>query len=311
MHDRGATMRDRSADAADRVVGNPIHRLWAVYALVSAGALLFPNRPFGWPALLVIHLLIVALYWPLPPFRQGWAVLATHFPRTMRTIFDWAPLLLVPALYEELAPLNLIVHGGHYFDSIILAVEHAVFGMPSTQLAANFPILWLSEILHGGYLSYYFIVFVPPLLLYLAGRYADYRKVVFTVLLSFFLHYLFFIYFPVQGPRYLFPAPDGDIARGTLYGLTHKLLEAGSSRGAAFPSSHVGVSVTQTLIMMRFMPRLSIALVVLTILLANGAVYGGFHYATDAFCGLLLGTATVLIAPRVYNLFGGSWRADA
>jgi membrane-associated phospholipid phosphatase len=48
---------------------------------------------------------------------------------------------------------------------------------------------------------------------------------------------------------------------------------------------------------------------VLTILLANGAVYGGFHYATDAFFGLVLGTIAVLIAPRAYDLLGGTWGA--
>ncbi|MEO5509828.1 MAG: phosphatase PAP2 family protein [Longimicrobiales bacterium] len=295
------------ADTTDRIVGNPLHRIWAMYAFIAGFAVLFPNHPSTWPALLMMHLMIIALYWPITPFKQGWNFFTQRWPKPMRIIFDWLPLLLVPALYEELAPLNLMVHGGRYFDSIILSIEHSVFGMPSQDLAANFPKLWLSELLHSGYLSYYFIIFIPPLILYLMGRTRDYRRAVFTILLSFFMHYLFFIYFPVQGPRYLFPAPSGEIARGSMYQLTHKLLEAGSSRGAAFPSSHVGVAVTQSLIMMRYMPKLSIFLVVLTILLANGAVYGGFHYATDAFFGLVLGTIAVLIAPRVYNLLGGTW----
>ncbi len=296
------------ADTTDRIIGNPLHRLWASYALIASLAVLFPNRASFWPVTLLIHTMIFALYWPVPPFRQGWYIIAAMWPRTMRVIFDWLPLLLVPALYEELAPLNLMVHAGRYFDSMILAVEHAVFGMPSRDLATAFPSLWLSEILHAGYLSYYFIIFIPPFILYLNRRYNAYRRAVFTVVLSFFLHYVFFIYFPVQGPRYLFPTPTGEIARGALFKLTHVLLEAGSSRGAAFPSSHVGVSVTMTLVMMRFKPKLSIFLAALTILLANGAVYGGFHYATDAFFGLVLGTLAVLIAPRVFEMLGGTWR---
>ncbi len=292
---------------SERIVGNPLHRLWAIYALLSGLAVLFPHRPATWPIVVIMHAMIVALYWPLPPFQQGWDIITSRWPRFFRVIFDWLPLLLVPALYTELAPLNLMVHAGRYFDPLIIAIEQAVVGMPSSELAATFPILWLSELLHAGYLSYYFIIFLPPLALYLAGRRADYRRVVFTVLLSFFLHYLFFIYFPVQGPRYLFPAPGGAIADGALYRLTHHLLEAGSSRGAAFPSSHVGVSVTMALVMMRYMPKTAAALAVATILLANGAVYGGFHYATDAFFGLVLGTIAVVIAPRVYALLGGTW----
>jgi membrane-associated phospholipid phosphatase len=295
----------------DRIVGNPVHRLWATYAVLSGIAAFFPYRPVAWPVVIFMHGLVAALFWPVPPFKQGWDFLSARWPAVVRLPFDWLPVLLVPLLYIELAPLNMMVHGGRYFDSIILAIEHFVFGMPSRNLAQHFPILWLSEILHAGYLSYYLIIFVPPFILYVTGRKLEFRRAVFTVLLSFFMHYMFFIYFPVQGPRYLFPAPTGTIARGSVFQLTHKLLEAGSSRGAAFPSSHVGVSVTQTLIMMRYSPRLSIALAVLTILLANGAVYGGFHYATDAFFGLMLGTIAVLIAPRVFALLGGEWGTES
>jgi membrane-associated phospholipid phosphatase len=66
-----------------------------------------------------------------------------------------------------------------------------------------------------------------------------------------------------------------------------------------------------SLVMMRFMPKYAIVLAAITILLANGAVYGGFHYATDAFFGLVLGTIAVVIAPRVFDMFGGSWDAKA
>ena len=203
------TRNKLQAEQTDRVVGNPLHRLWALYALLSVFAVFFPHRPATWPIVALIHAFIIALYWPLPPFKQGWDIIARSWPRTMRIIFDWLPLLLVPVLYTELAPLNLMVHAGHYFDSLIIAVERATVGMPSRDLAANFPILWLSEILHAGYLSYYFIIFIPPCILYVARKTEAYRRVVFTVLLSFFMHYLFFIYFPVQGPRYLFPAPGG------------------------------------------------------------------------------------------------------
>lgn len=311
MRSNLAAEHDRVAGPVDRIVGNPVHRLWATYALLSGLALLFPHHPAVWPFILCMHLLVAALYWPVPPFKQGWDFFATRWPAAMRIPFDWLPVLLVPLLYLELAPLNVMVHGGHYFDSIILGIEHTVFGMPSRDLATHFPILWLSEILHAGYLSYYFIIFGPPFILYAVGRKIDFRRAVFTVLLSFFMHYMFFIYFPVQGPRYLFATPTGTIARGSVFQLTHKLLEAGSSRGAAFPSSHVGVAVTQTLIMMRYAPRLSMVLAILTILLTNGAIYGGFHYATDAFFGLVLGTIAVVIAPRVFSLLGGEWGTEA
>jgi membrane-associated phospholipid phosphatase len=119
---------------------------------------------------------------------------------------------------------------------------------------------------------------------------------VFALMLGFFVHYLCFIYFPVQGPRYLFPPPGGEAAGGFFQALAHRVLEAGSAQGAAFPSSHVGVSVVQTLVAARFLPRLAPLLALLTLGLALGAVYGGFHYAIDAVVGALLGVAVFVIA---------------
>src|SRR5690606_37794492 len=104
------------------------------------------------------------------------------------------------------------------------------------------------------------------------------------------------------GPRYLFPAPLGGIEGGVFYQLAHRVLETGSAQGSAFPSSHVGVSVAQTLCVARFMPRLAWPVGALTLGLAVGAVYGGFHYAIDAVIGAALGALVVLLAPRVQRL---------
>lgn len=282
--------------AAERT---PYHRLFAIYLLIAAPALLFPAHARGWPVLLVIHLVVAALLWPMPPLERALAAVKRRFPRAAEIFADWYLLALIPMLYTELATLNKAVWNGRYFDSIIVNWEQALFGQPSRDLAAHFNVLPLSEYLHGAYLSYYLIIYAPPLLLYLRGNRAAHRALVFTAMLTFFAHYIFFIYFPVQGPRYLFPAPGGEIANGALYQFTHKLLEAGSSQGAAFPSSHVGVSAAQSLLALRYFPRLGIVSVVLTVSLALGAIYGGFHYATDAFAGLLLGVLCVALAPRL------------
>lgn len=292
--------------AEPRVLGQPIDRLFAIYLTVAAAALLFPHRPDTWPLLLAVHALAVLVLWPLPAVGAAADGLGAGARRAVRNAADWLPLLLIPVLYTELATLNRAVHAGHYFDPLVIGWEQAVFGMqPSRDWAAAQPALWLSEPLHFAYLSYYFIIFVPPLLLFLQGRRDAFRFGVFAVMLSFFLHYLFFIFFPVQGPRYLFEPHGGPMAEGMLYRLTHAVLEAGSSQGAAFPSSHVGVSVTQTLVVLRLMPRLTPLIGLLTLGLALGAVYGGFHYAIDAVAGLALGAIAYAIAGPLRRRLGG------
>ena len=100
--------------------------------------------------------------------------------------------------------------------------------------------------------------------------------------------------FPVQGPRYI--APPAGVPDGLFRSLTLALLEGGSSRGAAFPSSHVSVAVAQTLLALRFQRRLGWVLVPVTTLLALGAVYGGFHYAVDVLVGAALGVVSAWLA---------------
>src|SRR5690606_32570498 len=163
----------------------------------------------------------------------------------------------------------------------------------------------------AAYLSYYAIIYGPPLLLYLAGRRADYHELLFPLMLTFLVSYLFFIYFPVQGPRYLFPPPGGGLEAGPAYRLAHRVLEAGSSQGAAFPSSHVAVAVAQTVLVARLLPRLLPAVAILAAGLAAGAVYGGFHYATDVVAGLALALVLITAAPRVRAVLGGDERRVA
>jgi membrane-associated phospholipid phosphatase len=87
------------------------------------------------------------------------------------------------------------------------------------------------------------------------------------------------------------------------------ILERGSSRGAAFPSSHAAVAVAQSVVLLRLWPRLGAVVSVLTALLLVGAVHGGFHYGVDMIAGTLLGAGVALLglaarSPAHRRLYG-------
>jgi len=284
-----------------------LRRLMAGYLLVAGSAFLFPHRPPDWLPMLALHLAGVALLLPSPPLRRLYLAIQERWPRMAGGVRDWYALVVMPFLYTELASLNRSVYGGRFFDEWIQGLELGLFrGQPSHDLASALPYLPLSEALHFFYLSYYLIIFVPPLYLYIRGRKGDHQRMVFNLMLAFLAHYLFFIFFPVQGPRYLFPAPQGPLSEGFVFHLTHRILEAGSSQGAAFPSSHVGVSVAQTAMVFLLWRRAAPWLTVATAGLALGAVYGGFHYGIDALCGLIYGLALFSLGPRLARLFAAA-----
>jgi membrane-associated phospholipid phosphatase len=205
-------------------------------------------------------------------------------------------------LYGELPALMAGAAGGSaavvYHDSLIQRWETGLFGAsPAITLAGQLPSS-LSPLLHGAYLSYYALIFVPPLVLFARrDRGREFQTTILALTAAFAACFVVFVYFPVQGPRYAWPAPPG-MPQGTVRDFTLRVLKSGSSRGAAFPSSHVAVAITQAILALRYQRRrVGLVTTAAALLLALGAVYAGFHYASDVLAGATLGillTAVVL-----------------
>jgi len=252
---------------------------------VAGGAvLLVVGRERAPGGALAAHLLLLAAL-----------VIATFVPAVPRWLRPWTPLLALLFLYSEM-PL-LIAAAGHdsVRDVTVIGWEQALFGgQPAREWAARWPDAALSEILHGAYLSYYAIIFVVPIVLQHRGRTAELSDAVFVLMLTFVVCFVWYLFFPVAGPRYSWPAA-ATASDGPLRVLTIWLLEARSSRGTAFPSSHVAVSVTQCVLAVRHFGARGAWLIVPTALLAAGAVYGGFHYAVDIAAGAAVGAVSALV----------------
>ena len=161
-----------SADALFPVdLAQPVHRVLAIYLACATPPLLLPGRPPTWALWLALHLAVALVAWPPRQLQPLFSRLLEAWPRAARLLLDWFPLLLVPAIYAELAQLIPVLHPGHYYNALIQHLELQLFhGFPSREFAQAFPYRWISEVLHGGYLSFYAVIYVPPILLYAGGR---------------------------------------------------------------------------------------------------------------------------------------------
>jgi membrane-associated phospholipid phosphatase len=230
-----------------------------------------------------------------------WAVLAVHVTLALAAItvvFNGrsfaslrmtsvgllAVLLIWPLLYFEI-PLLVSSVGSTYHDALIQRWEETFFqSQPSHVLASRLPFQWLSELLHAGYLAYYPAIFAPTLFLLWRNKTHAATRLVIAVGVVYGLCWTIYTVFPVQGPRYLWAARP-DVPAGPMRTIAEHLLAAGSSRGAAFPSSHMAVPTVQAVVAWAADRRLSLLLSVITLLVGVGAVYGGFHYAVDILAG--------------------------
>lgn len=214
------------------------------------------------------------------------------------------PVMLTPLLYKELATLNRFLTT-RFFDSVVQGWDAALFGtQPSITLSAALPWFPLSEALHLGYGAYYAIVPAALIGVYVSRGQAALVRTSFAVAAAFFLCYLAFIAYPVAGPRYEFERIGGELSGGTFYHIVHGILEGGSSKGTAFPSSHIAASLSAVLAAGREDRRWLWALIVPEAALAFGTVYGRFHYGIDAVVGVLVGVALVWLAPRAMRALG-------
>jgi membrane-associated phospholipid phosphatase len=271
---------DSPADRAVRISNGVI----AAYLAATTWPMVAFARGSGDPAPLAAHLLALV---------ATLTVVATQ--RTeLRRLRYWLPLLLGPFLYVELRWLIPGV-GRPHFDALVVQWEHALFGGdPSATWALTMPSLVFSEMLHFAYASYYALVLVPPIVLYARGKREAFAATLLALTIVYGACFSVYLLFPVDGPRYLLGpthAPDGPVRTFVLH-----LLEAGSSRGTAFPSSHIAASVVSALCALAFQRRLGIVVSVLTVGLALGTVYGGFHYGVDALAGVALGLLCWLVA---------------
>jgi hypothetical protein len=275
----------------DRAAGLSIALTIALLAL-AAWPLWIHWRSTGDRGPLALHLVILAIALAALPARAA----------VLRPVRDWLPLVAVPFLYVELRWIIPVIGAAHR-DATVVGWERVLFPSdPSATLATRVHSLPISEALHLAYALYYPLIGIPPMLLFFTGARRKLAATTLALVMVYAICFVVYPLFPVDGPRYLHgpaPAPDGPVRAYVL-----ALLERGSSRGTAFPSSHVAASVVAALCALQHQRRVGIVAAIVAGGLTIATVYGGFHYAVDALAGLALGVAVWLLS----NAIGGQSR---
>jgi len=216
-----------------------------------------------------------------------------------RPALDWLVLTVGPLMYIEMRWI-IAGMGMPHHDATIVSWEHALFpSNPSATLAPALHLPPLSEVLHFAYASYYLIIYLPPIALYVMGKRDAFVKTVLALTIVYGACFIIYALFPVDGPRYLVgpaAAPDGPVRRFVL-----ALLERGSSRGTAFPSSHVAASLVSALCALRYQRGVGLVVAPVVAALVVATVYGGFHYAVDALVGVILGSLAWLASVTLWS----------
>ena len=219
-----------------------------------------------------------------------------------------AQMALLSWWYPDTYEMNRILPN---LDHLAATMEQGLFGChPSLLFSQKCPWFIFSELMNMGYTAY-FPMIATVTMFYFFFRYDQFMRATFIILASFFVYYVIFIFLPVVGPQYYYPAVGMDqIAAGVFPNLHDYFLTmrealatpgdpsgvfyqmvvdahaAGERPTAAFPSSHVGVSTILMLLAWQTRNRRFFwVMMVFYVLLCLSTVYIYAHYAIDVIAG--------------------------
>lgn len=208
-------------------------------------------------------------------------------------------------LHYESGLINLVIFPD-YFDDLIRNLDLKIFGFPIYKIGANYQNnSFLVQILHLAYMTYYFLLLMPVLLIYknqsnsriyFSGKA---EKSMFLLLFTMFVCYCIFIIFPVAGPTEIHFKIFND--HGGFVRIINYLYKYGDSAGGAMPSSHVSVSLVVTLFSFRHLKSLAPYILICFILLTISTVFCSFHYGIDAVAGIVFGFGLYYLGKYFYN----------
>lgn len=198
----------------------------------------------------------------------------------------WLPILLIIPFYSE------ATHLSHYFisgslDSWLSGWDQQVFGTDLNLFLARERPLWLNELFHGVYFSYYGLMIFPALLLYKKSP-SRFRHYLAGLVLLMAVHNSLFIFIPAGGPVDY----RADLFQQGVFfiPLMNWIYSWGDYAGAAFPSAHVAASLFIYLSLRHQFQRLGQTLFALWIwAIFVSTVYCAYHYGVDVLAGFLSG----------------------
>ncbi|KPL03555.1 MAG: hypothetical protein AMJ73_06465 [candidate division Zixibacteria bacterium SM1_73] len=223
-----------------------------------------------------------------------------HNPNPWVRVFrHFYPLLFFILLYQETRNLVHMIFPS-WFDPFLNHLELGVFGVYPTVWMQKFISFPLNEYLMFTYCFYYFLLLILGLGLFFKSKIEQLDNLTFTSAVAYYISFLGFILFPVEGPKHaLIDLHNLELQGAFFTPLAQGLIKMAGLHGGAMPSSHVAVALVVLIYAKRHHRVLYYVLFPLIISLFVSTVYGRFHYVSDVLAGLLVGWGSIIICDRI------------
>ncbi len=212
------------------------------------------------------------------------------------------PVMCVLVIFDS---LGLLVHAINPkdIDPALIRLDYLIFGGYPTVMLETIQRPFLTDILEIAYSSYYFLPISLGLLLKLQGREREFDRVVFFILLCFYLSYVGYILFPAIGPRYTMDHLQSTELKGMFVAgpIQEFLNRLEGIKRDAFPSGHTAIVLVVAGLAYRFHKIFFYITLPVILLLIFSTVYCRYHYAVDVIGGILLAVMTFYMGEKYYE----------
>jgi membrane-associated phospholipid phosphatase len=209
-----------------------------------------------------------------------------RFVRIITLLYPIA--LLIP--FYEISGHQVHMFFPGFYDNVIIKFEHGIFDVHPTVWMQQFNYPWLTELMMFGYSFYVLLIPITTAWLYCTHKSDAWQHMLGALLISFFISYVIFSLFPIEGPRYALASHYNVHFNGFLFKRITAILEnTAMLHGGAFPSAHCSAATVMLVLSFKYDKKLFLWVAPIIITLYIATVYGRYHYPTDVIGGMIVG----------------------
>jgi len=237
-------------------------------------------------------------------FMLSFLWLISSFPQRTLILRDFAPFLFIIAIYLRIHDLILLLNPED-FHFALADLEALLFGVQPTVWMEQYYHPVLTDWFAVAYMHYYLVTLTLVIMLYVQNRSAAFRKLMLTMMMTYYLGFMGYLLFPAASPYLVMPeAYSVDVWANT--GFPSRLLQwivslSPSRARDAFPSLHNAITFLTLLAAWRYSRPFFWIQLPFALSLSLATVYLRYHFVLDIFAGLLVVSAAIYVAPILEN----------
>lgn len=236
-----------------------------------------------------------------------------------RRIFLIKRLLYAPLVFIVYSQIQnyLRVFNPYDYDSLLIAIDHAICGVNPTQWLSHISFPALTEYLQIAYMTYFLLPLMQAIELHNSKNDDRFNQFASMILFSFYTSYLLYLVLPAIGPRFTlhnFSTTSLELPGLWLTETLRNIVNAGEGIVAGannpavlvnrdcMPSGHTMMTLVNILFAFKYKSKFKWLFLILGASIIIATVYLRYHYVIDIIVGAILAILVFNFEPKLRKL---------